>query len=155
MVADRAGDITGAMVKLARGALVDSRKERYMNKSLDKMQFSIVIDASREKVWRTMLEPEGYKAWTAQFAEGSYFEGSWDKGARIKFLTPGGEGMTSMIVDNKPYEFISIKHLGIIKDGVEDTQTVESKSWAEAYENYTFYERNGLSRARQSLDNPK
>lgn len=71
------------------------------------IQFAISINAPKEKVWRTMLDPESFKVWTAEFCEGSYFEGSWSKGEKIKFLTPDGDGMTSMIAENKPYEFIS------------------------------------------------
>lgn len=46
--------------------------------------------------------------------------------------------MTSVIAENRPHEFLSIRHLGIIKDGVEDTESEEARSWAPAFENYTF-----------------
>jgi hypothetical protein len=46
--------------------------------------------------------------------------------------------MTSMIAENRPYEFISIKHLGIIEDGIDDTESDAARSWTPAYENYTF-----------------
>ena len=42
-----------------------------------------------------MLDPENFKIWTAEFCEGSYFEGSWAKGSKIKFLTPDGENIHS------------------------------------------------------------
>jgi hypothetical protein len=29
-----------------------------------------------------MLEPDTYRKWTEAFTEGSYYEGSWDKGAK-------------------------------------------------------------------------
>lgn len=58
--------------------------------------------------------PETFKAWTAEFAEGSYFEGSWNAGRKIRFLVPDGSGMTSTIAESRPHEFISIKHLGIV-----------------------------------------
>ncbi len=102
------------------------------------LRCSIRIKASKEKVWNTMLEPETFKVWTAAFAEGSYYEGSWKKGARIRFLTPEGEGLISMIVENTRFKFISIKHLGLIKNGVEDLESPESKAWAPAFENYTL-----------------
>ncbi len=57
---------------------------------------------------------------------------------RIRFLSPDGCGMTSVIAENRPHEFLSIRHLGIIKDGVEDTESEEARSWAPAYENYSF-----------------
>lgn len=102
------------------------------------LHFTTLIHASRGAVWNAMLAPETYKMWTAEFCEGSYFEGSWAKGERIRFLSPDGCGMTSVIAENRPHEFLSIRHLGIIKDGVEDTESEEARSWAPAYENYSF-----------------
>ena len=52
-------------------------------------------------------------------------------------------GMVSRIKENRKYEYISIEHLGLIKDGVEDTTSEEAKKWAPAYENYTFIEKDG------------
>ncbi len=100
------------------------------------LNFSATIDAGPEKVWRIMLDPETYRDWTSVFAEGSYYEGSWNEGEKIQFLTPGGSGMTAIIAENRPNEFISIKHLGFIKDGVEDTESEAVRSWAPAFENY-------------------
>jgi hypothetical protein len=102
------------------------------------LHYAATIDAPRKQVWDVMLGPETFKAWTTPFAEGSYFEGSWDEGRKIRFLIPDGSGMTSMIAQNRPYEFLSIKHLGIIKDGIDDTESDAARRWAPAYENYTF-----------------
>lgn len=121
---------------------------------MNTLKFEIIINSPKEKVWHSMLEPESFKGWTKEFAEGSYFEGSWKKGEKIKFLTPEGQGMTSMIAENKPYEFISIKHLGIIKNGIEDTESPESQSWASAFENYTFNERGGATELKVDMDAP-
>jgi uncharacterized protein YndB with AHSA1/START domain len=102
------------------------------------LHYATEINAPRKQVWDIMLGPETFKAWTAEFAEGSYFEGSWDEGQKIRFLIPDGSGMTSMIAASRPYEFVSIKHLGIVKDGVDDTESDAARSWAPAYENYTL-----------------
>ncbi|HSP92676.1 MAG TPA: hypothetical protein VLN08_17305 [Vicinamibacterales bacterium] len=56
------------------------------------LQFAIDIRASRQTVWDTMLALDTYRVWTAEFAEGSYYEGSWEQGARIRFLVPSGPG---------------------------------------------------------------
>jgi len=55
------------------------------------LRFNVSIEAPKQLVWKTMLDPDGYTAWTAPFCEGSYFSGSWDSGAKIKFLAPGGD----------------------------------------------------------------
>ena len=105
---------------------------------MKKIHMTTTIHAPRETVWKTMLSPDTYRTWTSAFTEGSYYEGSWEKGEKIRFLAPGGDGMVSEIAENRPHEFISIKHLGIIKDGAEDYESEEVKSWASARENYTF-----------------
>ena len=102
------------------------------------LQFSTRINAHPKIVWDAMIGPDTYKVWTSEFANGCYFEGSWDKGERIRFLAPGGCGMIAVIEENRPYEFISIKHLGEMKDGVEDTESEAVRAWAPAFENYTF-----------------
>jgi len=117
------------------------------------LSFTVSIAAPRQLVWDTMLDPEGYKVWTSVFGEGgSYFEGSWSEGSKIQFLVPGGDGMTAVIAQNKPYEFVSIRHLGEISKGVEDTTSEKVRAWAPAYENYTFAETSSGSTVTVSLD---
>jgi uncharacterized protein YndB with AHSA1/START domain len=121
---------------------------------MKKLQFNVQIKASKEKVWNVMLESETYKEWTSEFSPGvsSHYEGSWDKGAKIKFLSPDGDGMISEIAENRKHEFISIRHLGFIKNGVEDTESPEIKSWLPAYENYTFVQKNGITEVKVDID---
>jgi uncharacterized protein YndB with AHSA1/START domain len=96
------------------------------------------ISAPRQRVWDVMLGPEGFKRWTSDFAEGSYYEGSWEQGQKIRFLTPEGEGMFSTIEESRPYEFVSIHRLGTVKNGSEDTQSEEARQWGDAGEKYEF-----------------
>ena len=95
-----------------------------------------------------MLDDESYREWTKAFNEESYYQGSWDEGSKILFLGPDEEtgkemGMVSRIAENRQYEYISIEHLGVVKDGVEDTEGEEAKKWAPAFENYSFKEIEG------------
>lgn len=102
------------------------------------LEFKIQIDAPVEKVWDTMLSPEGYAQWSATFSPGSYFEGSWTQGERMHFLAPGGSGMAAVIAENRRHELISIIHIGYVRNGVEDTTSENVRSWAPAYEKYRF-----------------
>ena len=124
---------------------------------MQKLHFSIIINALKEKVWHTMLEDKTYREWTAAFNPGSYYKGDWNKGSKILFLGPDPEtgiegGMVSRIAENKPYEYISIEHLGIVKNGVEDTTSEEAKKWAPAFENYTFEEKDGATEVLVDMD---
>lgn len=40
------------------------------------LQFSVLIDAPREDVWRTLLYSPGYECWAATFSVGSRCIGS-------------------------------------------------------------------------------
>jgi hypothetical protein len=91
---------------------------------MQKLHFSTLINAPKDKVWHAMLDDQPYREWTKAFNEGSYYKGSWEKGSKILFLGPDpntGEegGMVSRIAENKPYEFISIEHLGIVRRNME------------------------------------
>lgn len=110
---------------------------------MEKLRQTVFINAPRERVWDVMLAQDTYRQWTSAFHPGSYYKGDWSEGSKILFLGPspdgsGEGGMVSRIRENRPHEFISIEHLGIVHDGIEDTESPEAKKWAPAYENYTF-----------------
>lgn len=119
------------------------------------LHFSIQIDAPREKVWESMLGDKTYREWTATFMPGSHFVGSWDKNSKIQFLSTDENGklggMTSMIADNIPQKFISIKHLGLVNDGVEDTTSDAAKEWV-GFEKYSFNDKDGKTEIVVALD---
>jgi hypothetical protein len=116
---------------------------------MQKLQFFVVINASPEKVWHTMLDDKPYREWTSAFGPGSYYRGEWRKGSKILFLAPDPKtgkdgGMVSRIAESRPFEFVSIQHLGLVQNGVEDTQSEAARKWAPAFENYTL-KQNGKS----------
>ena len=111
---------------------------------MEKLNFSASINATKEKVWDILWSDAGYRAWTSAFCEGSYAKtDNWKEGTKVLFLDPKGSGMVSTVAANKPNEFMSFKHLGEVKEGVEDTTSEKVKVWTGATENYTLNERNG------------
>jgi hypothetical protein len=102
------------------------------------LTFEITIQAPRAKVWELMLGAETYKAWASAFCEGTYYVGSWAEGDKIRFMAPSGDGMISEIAESRPLEFVSIRHLGMLENGVEDTTSEKVRAWAPAYETYHF-----------------
>lgn len=119
---------------------------------MKKIHSEITINAPAQKVWDTMLAGETYRKWTSAFAEGSHYKGSWKQGEKMLFLDPEGTGMVSVVAELRPHEFISLKHIGIIQDGIEDTESEEAKKWAPAFENYTFEEVNGKTKLSIDMD---
>jgi len=125
---------------------------------MQKLTTSIHINAPVKKVWDTMLDPVTYAEWTAPFNPGgSTYQGNWEQGSEIRFIGPDpktGEegGMFSRIAENRLHEFISIEHIGIIKNGIVDTTSDEVKKWAPAFENYTFTEKDGGTEVVVEMD---
>jgi hypothetical protein len=60
--------------------------------------------------------------------------------------------MLSRIAENRPNEYMSIEHLGEVKDGVEDTSSERVKDWAGAHENYTLKKVNGKTELIVDMD---
>lgn len=112
----------------------------------------ILIDAPREHVWRTMLYSPGYERWAATFSEGSRYIGSWAAGSTMRFCGPNGDGMVAEIAQHQPAEFVSIRHLGMVTDGVEDTTSQAVRTWAPCFENYSFTDDAGGTRVRVDVD---
>ena len=109
------------------------------------MDFNIEINATREKVWDVLFGEKTYPIWTTAFSEGSNVKTDWQKGSKALFIDASNRGMVSKIADNVPNEFMSIEHLGMYDNGVEDYESEHVKSWAGAKENYTLTDENGIT----------
>lgn len=103
------------------------------------LHFTVNINARKEKVWETLWDDATYRQWTAAFHPGSYAESDWNEGSRILFLGPDGRGMFSVIDKKIPNQQMTFRHLGELKDGIE-----EPKDWGEdATESYQLHDKNG------------
>jgi hypothetical protein len=119
---------------------------------MEKIQFSTSIKAPKEKVWEILWDDANYRKWTSVFSPTSYAETDWKEGSKVLFLDGEGSGMVSRVKVNRPYEFMSIEHLGEVKNGVEDTESDKVRGWAGAHENYTLKEVNGNTELLVELD---
>jgi hypothetical protein len=61
-------------------------------------------------------------------------------------------GIVSTVVSNKENEFMSFKHLGLLKNGVEDTESESVKRWAGAVENYRLIDEGGKTKLVVDMD---
>ncbi len=125
---------------------------------MKKLHLEKVINAPRQKVWENIVNDEPYREWVGAISPGvsSHFEGSWEEGAQIKFVGTNEEGklegMSSEIAENRPNEFVSIRHVGVIMNGIEDRESEQAKKWTPAYENYTLSEEDGKTTFTLDLD---
>ncbi len=118
---------------------------------MQKINFTIDIKAPKEKVWSVLFDDKTYRQWTSVFAEGSYAVTDWKEGSKTLFLA-GDSGMVSVIEKNIPNEFMSIKHLGTVTNGIEDTESEKVKEWSGAHENYTLKENDGVTTLSIEMD---
>jgi uncharacterized protein YndB with AHSA1/START domain len=132
---------------------------KHYAETADKMEmlhFEIIINASAEKVYQTMIGEKTYSEWTAEFNPTSTFKGSWEKGSKILFLgeEPGAAagGMVSRIRENIRNRYISIEHVGFVKDGKEITSGHELEKWSGMHENYMFTDRGGKTLVSVDMD---
>ncbi len=114
---------------------------------MKKINFSVDINAPREKVWNVLWDDASYRSWTSVFSEGSHAETDWKEGSKVLFLNETGDGMVSKIAKKNEPEFMSFEHLGEVKNGVE-----EQKEWAGAHEDYMLKETNGITHLQVEMD---
>ena len=60
--------------------------------------------------------------------------------------------MIAKIAENIPNEYMSIQHLGMLNDGVEDFESAKVNEWAGALENYTLENKDGKTHLVVDMD---
>lgn len=126
---------------------------------MKKLQYKKDIHASAEKVYNTMLGMEDiktYEQWTSEFNPTSTYEGSWEKGSKMYFVGTDENGkrggMVAEIADNVPFQFVSIRHYGILDGDQEITEGPDIEKWAGGLENYSLEEHNGVTTVAVEID---
>ncbi|MEZ4968951.1 MAG: SRPBCC domain-containing protein [Flavobacteriaceae bacterium] len=121
--------------------------------------YKISISVPASKAYNLMLgldNKKTYEDWTALFNPTSTYEGSWDKGSKMMFVGTDEQGkkggMIAVIAENIPNKFISIKHYGILENGLEILDGPKVEGWTGSLENYTFSETNGVTAITVEVD---
>lgn len=120
--------------------------------AIKKISFSTTIKASKEKVWDVLWNDETYKAWTSAFSQGSCAVSDWNEGSKILFLDGKGSGMYSTIAKKITGEFMSFKHIGEVKDNVEQPLDEKTKIWSGSTEDYILKETEGATELTIEMD---
>jgi len=72
---------------------------------MKKIQFSIEINASKEKVWKTLWGDATFRDWANIIDEGIYIKGVMKEGNEIQFISSvSGYGVTSRVEIFSPNE---------------------------------------------------
>lgn len=119
---------------------------------LKKISFSTTINATKEKVWNVLWGNDTYKEWTSVFSEGSSAVSDWNEGSKILFLDGKGRGMYSKIDRKIQNEFMSFRHIGEVKDGVEQPVDEKTQSWSGSTEDYILKDKDGATELTVEMD---
>ncbi|MGH1517700.1 SRPBCC family protein [Chryseobacterium sp. JK1] len=103
---------------------------------METLSYETIIDAPLQKVWDILWSPKSYTEWTQYFGPQSFMKTDWKVGGKTYFLNQEGEGMVSTIDSLDEPNQVVFKHLGMIKDGVEDTHSKEVMEWSGCFEKY-------------------
>ncbi len=122
-------------------------------------KYEIKINAPISEVFDKMLgigDKSNYEHWTSPFSPSSSYDGVWGKGAKMYFTSRDESGhvhgMISEIVKFEENAHVSIRHIGMLKSGVEITSGPEVDPWSGAIENYSFKEIQDSSLVAIELD---
>ncbi|MBK1897075.1 SRPBCC family protein [Chryseobacterium paridis] len=113
---------------------------------METLSYETIIDAPLQKVWDVLWKPESYSEWTQFFGSGSVMKTDWKVGGKTYFLGNSDEGMVSTIDSLDEPNQVVFKHLGMIKDGVEDTESKEVSEWSGSFEKYFLIDFDGKTK---------
>lgn len=130
----------------------NSFRENNDQHTMKTIHFNIKINASKEKVWRSLWDDANYRTWTGVFSEGSHAVSNWKEGSEIRFLTPTNDGLLSMIAKMIPNGVMSFRHVADIKAGKAQPPNKDEEDWTGAMETYTLKENNGVITLSVALD---
>ncbi|MET1063369.1 MAG: hypothetical protein ABWX85_00185, partial [Arthrobacter sp.] len=123
---------------------------------MEKLRYSVTINAPVQDVWSTMLNKSTYQEWTDVFGSESTYEGGWNQGSEIRFLGPDGDGSVAGLIatveENRPNELISLRYIGQVVDGEDDTTSDAAKVFMGTHEKYAFSEAEGATTVDVELD---
>ena len=116
---------------------------------MKKLQFSIEIKATKEKVWNTLWDDNTFRDWANNIDEGMYMIGIMEEGNEVQFMSPTGYGVTSLIKKLVKNQFVSFRHMADTKDS-----GLREKEWTGGEESYSLKECDGITTLTVALDTP-
>ena len=106
---------------------------------MKKLEFSIEISTTKEKVWEALWKDENYRNWAAVFTAGSHINGELVEGNTIQFLGAKNNGMFADVTKVVPFEKMHFVLLGEVLKG-ENQEVIYEK---DSLEHYDLVEKDG------------
>jgi hypothetical protein len=119
---------------------------------MQKLQFTIEIEAPCEKVWNTLWGDKTFRDWGNIIDEGQYMVGEMKEGNEVQFISSAsGYGVTSLIERLVPNELVSFRQLVDTKDSGERER---EKEWTGGMESYSLAGDDNVTTLKVTIDVP-
>ncbi len=116
------------------------------------MQFSVEINASREKVWGTLWQDETFRQWASIIDPGTYMVGDLKQGNEVQFISSeNGYGVTSLVEKLTANEFLLFRHHA---DTREDGKQEREDQWTGGKESYALAGKDDTTTLTVAFDVP-
>lgn len=113
---------------------------------MKKINFTIDIHAPKQKVYDTLIDPELYKVWVHVAWPNSFYDGKWEAGEQLRFISPGNGGTAATVAEIRKGDYILLVHEAVLNpDLTQDITSDAAKGWVGTTESYRFTESNGIT----------
>ncbi len=110
---------------------------------MKEMQFSIEINARKEKVWDTLWQDETFREWASIIDPETYMVGDLKEGSEIQFISSAsGYGVTSLVEKLVAGEYLLLRHRA---DTQEEGKREREEQWTGGEESYLLAEKDGTT----------
>lgn len=113
---------------------------------------SILIGASREKLWNVLTLDHYTSDWYSVFSPGSYALTDWKPGSKALFMDQSNNGMVAKVTESIPGKSLIVEYTGVVSDGKEDLDSAIAQQYKGGRETYRLTEENGATRLDISSD---
>jgi uncharacterized protein YndB with AHSA1/START domain len=118
---------------------------------MKEMQFTVDINASKEKVWDTLWQDETFREWADIIDPGTHMVGKLEEGSEIQFISGNGYGVTSLVEKLVTHEFLLLRHRA---DTQDNGQRERENEWTGGKESYALSEKDGTTTLTVAFDVP-
>lgn len=115
------------------------------------MQFSVQINATKEKVWDTLWQDETLRQWAGIIDPGTHLVGDLKLGNQIQFISGNGYGVSSLVKQLTKNEFLLLHHNADTQDEGKNTR---DNQWTGGSESYQLTEQNHTTKLTVTFDVP-
>lgn len=115
------------------------------------MQFSVEIQATKEKVWDTLWQDETLREWAGIIDPGTHMVGELKEGNEVQFISGNGYGVTTLVEKLIAGKLLLLRHRADTQDSGKQER---KKEWTGGKESYSLTEKDRSTTLTATFDVP-